>query len=342
MARILKASDINAEMSGEVLSGLSGIISKVFKHRVVKAKNPKWGDSNVQDIYIKHAGVELKVSIWNHEEIPQAYIGKEVVFERQSKKGGDLTVKAGVWNNKATLDVSVGKNAIFQVVGAEPHSEEGSESQEPSEERWEGKETPEPSKPVKTAPTHDLGHSEDALNERKAIIRQVQLANLYEINFKAASAVAVRHGFDVGQTKELATAFFIQMLRENQQDLMAKTARHVSSGSVTTSEPPQAPPEPDPSIQPDAPSDAEPMAEPVLDWKCHVVKVKGHQHESKVLGELRDEVLQSVYATFRPQPVNGNYNIEEVRLANALITWNHEYRLNQENLNKPTKTKKAK
>lgn len=331
---LLKPRDITEEMEGQEIDGISGTLTWVSKYTAGKGKR---GPYSIQNAEIQHSGSKIKLKIWNHREITKDFINKEIVIEGQKNKDSKVKILSDEYKNERYLVVELQKNTLMTFPGMDTHEESNQEPPEGEEDFYPQKGSSEPSKPVKEAPAHESSHSGSPLS--LTLHRLMQHKNLYRLCWKTAESLAGETGWDVGTTKDVATHFSMTLIKEGFLEKMSTKAMELP----TPKQPAPEPPPEDPSVQEDAPVEVNQEPEVVGDWKCHLIKVKGHPHDGKVLGELRDEILQGIYETFRPKPVDGAYNTDEVRLANALITWNHEFRANQEHAEKPAKkTKKTK
>lgn len=100
-------SDVKKLGNNVAISGLVGRIDKVFSRRNVA------GGKTVQDMMLKDATGEIKITAWGHDDCG-VYEGKEVIIQ-QGPKGG-LTVKEDNYKNVLTILVSMSAGCTFQLV----------------------------------------------------------------------------------------------------------------------------------------------------------------------------------------------------------------------------------
>lgn len=89
-------------------------IAKVFPGKKITTK---YGEKHVQGFYGKDAtGEEIKVDVWDHEDISQ-YEGQDVVIS-SGAKGSGVTVSHDSYKGKSEIKLSVGRAAQFQPITA--------------------------------------------------------------------------------------------------------------------------------------------------------------------------------------------------------------------------------
>lgn len=202
---------------GTAIPGVQGKIIAVFPPKEGTGAKGKW---KVQNINIEDATGKIKCSLWNCQTFTEEVKGREIQFFSVGSRGKlvGVSVKLNEYNDKngvAQKSVQVEVSKSDNIKWADSSIQDHPEDNEPSR-NIEDMPSNEPKMPHKS--------SESLKRDKTPSDRIKQFGKLYEIawneSIKVSNKFSDRGEFPKDLTKDIATTFFIQAVREGLADKM--------------------------------------------------------------------------------------------------------------------------
>ncbi len=319
------------EQVGAIIPCIQGKITTCYNH---ESKDGQHGPYTLQALTIQDGTGEIRIALFDQRDM-KPFKGKNMILTSGKDKNGKLV---GVLVQEREYK---GKKSIELKVSSQAHIEAGVESINGH--------SPDPTYPLPMAMPEDATdeekvalealakaradkakklHEEAAAKARSdsglvsdtkgpssypdAKRRIVQISNLYDYALKTAKRALQKHGLELTDIYTATATVFIAMRDDGLTDGMPMALIEDRIPTAAEMYPPLK--ESDPAVQPDPEPEVD--QEPAS-WK--EVKYNG-----RPLGEMEITELDFLFTTFKPKPVNGNYDIKDLYIVNALKTWKKE------------------